>query len=245
MKKIIPLLIIVVLMLSLSGCGCKHEWAEATCNEPKTCTLCGKTQGEPLGHQFSEATCISPKVCEICGETEGEAWGHIYNTDGLCDRCGEKDPNFFNPASFGFLNNYGMGTLIEISEYSLEGEVPTVSWETDGYRHGIVKFNNNVFYYYSRYEHDHNPKDVTEDLSSTTTYKIISNDAISLGNGTTLTIIDRIYDDDGHIILKMMWDNEGYSFVLKEQIDWTKSPAIRANKGNDLRHGGKLIYYFQ
>ena len=30
--------------------SCEHEWEDATCTQAKTCTLCGETEGEPLGH---------------------------------------------------------------------------------------------------------------------------------------------------------------------------------------------------
>ena len=56
---------------------CFHEnWAEATCDEPRTCVDCGTTEGEPLGHEWIEATCTKPKTCMRCGATEGEAIGH-------------------------------------------------------------------------------------------------------------------------------------------------------------------------
>ena len=39
--------------------------------------------------KFADATCIAPKTCEICGETDGEALGHTEaNAEGNCDRCG-------------------------------------------------------------------------------------------------------------------------------------------------------------
>lgn len=55
-----------------------HEWEPATCTEPQTCETCGKTKGEPLGHDWAEATCTEPKTCRTCGETEGEAPGHDW-----------------------------------------------------------------------------------------------------------------------------------------------------------------------
>lgn len=55
---------------------CDHEWREATCIEPKTCTKCGKTEGEALGHDWVEANCINPKSCSVCGKTEGQPLGH-------------------------------------------------------------------------------------------------------------------------------------------------------------------------
>ena len=66
--------------------------------EPRTCTLCGATEGEALGHkwkmlralnlknalyavtegeatghQWKEATCTDPRTCTLCGATEGES----------------------------------------------------------------------------------------------------------------------------------------------------------------------------
>ncbi len=51
-----------------------HTWIEATCIEPKTCSVCGETEGEPLGHEWMENTpnYQQAKTCAVCGETEGE-----------------------------------------------------------------------------------------------------------------------------------------------------------------------------
>lgn len=53
-----------------------HDWTDATCEDPKTCVVCGETEGEPLGHDWANATCIAPKTCTRCGKTEGDALGH-------------------------------------------------------------------------------------------------------------------------------------------------------------------------
>ena len=55
-----------------------HTWEEATCTEPRTCSVCGETEGEALGHTWIEATCLTPKTCSVCGETEGETQGHTW-----------------------------------------------------------------------------------------------------------------------------------------------------------------------
>jgi len=55
-----------------------HKWTDATCTAPKTCSVCGETEGEALGHTWTDATCTAPKTCSVCGETEGEALGHSY-----------------------------------------------------------------------------------------------------------------------------------------------------------------------
>lgn len=42
----------------------EHRWIEADCTTPKTCAVCGKTEGEAEGHRFVE------NVCAVCGEYE-------------------------------------------------------------------------------------------------------------------------------------------------------------------------------
>lgn len=53
-KKILVAILVYVMCLLLAGCACKHDWVEATCTEPKTCSKCGETEGEPLGHTPGE-----------------------------------------------------------------------------------------------------------------------------------------------------------------------------------------------
>ena len=69
--------------LLLAGCQHQHIWNEATCTEPKTCSKCGETEGEPLGHLWADATCTDPRTCSRCGVTEGSALGHSW-TDATC-----------------------------------------------------------------------------------------------------------------------------------------------------------------
>ena len=73
-----------------------HKWTDATCTDPKTCSVCGATEGEALGHSWNEATCTAPKTCSVCGATEGEALGHSWNdatcdTPKTCSVCGETE----------------------------------------------------------------------------------------------------------------------------------------------------------
>lgn len=84
MKKLNVLLLALVFALVLAGCGCEHEWADANCVDPMTCTLCEKTEGQPLGHVWMAATCEEAKTCEVCGATEGEAKGHTM-VDASCE----------------------------------------------------------------------------------------------------------------------------------------------------------------
>lgn len=96
MNKIIKLgLIGLTVIVTMTGCCISHDWKEATCTEAKTCSKCGKIEGEPLGHEWIEATCTTPKTCSRCGETEGEAEEHqlseaTYQQPATCSVCGEQ-----------------------------------------------------------------------------------------------------------------------------------------------------------
>ena len=70
-RTILTTILILTLAFCLTACGCEHEWTEATCLTPKTCTLCQEIEGEALGHTWKNATCTAPKTCETCRETEG------------------------------------------------------------------------------------------------------------------------------------------------------------------------------
>ncbi len=77
-KKLLAGLLALVMVLLLTGCGCDHEWQEATCTTAKTCTVCGEVEGAPLGHVWQAVTCTDPKTCTTCQLTEGEALGHDW-----------------------------------------------------------------------------------------------------------------------------------------------------------------------
>lgn len=89
MKKLIITFLFILSLALLISCGeCTHEWTEATCTEPKTCSLCGITEGEPTNHALGDWVVTAPG-CEhdgsktrscVCGkESETEeikALGH-------------------------------------------------------------------------------------------------------------------------------------------------------------------------
>lgn len=76
-KGAFSLILGIILLMFLTSCGCKHEWKDATCMEPKTCTKCGKTEGNNRRHEWKDATCIEPKTCTLCGETKGNSLGPV------------------------------------------------------------------------------------------------------------------------------------------------------------------------
>lgn len=108
-KKIIAIIsavvVIVVAAVLVFTLICFHDWKDATCENPITCSKCGETQGEPLNHEWVEANCTEAKHCLRCESTEGKALGHIIKEmkttkksscsaegerTGFCDRC-QKD----------------------------------------------------------------------------------------------------------------------------------------------------------
>jgi hypothetical protein len=102
-KRILVGVIFAATCTLLIGCHMKHEWAEATCTEPKTCTVGGETEGEALGHDWQEATCSAPKTCSVCGETEGESLPHTwvdadYENPKTCSVCGETEGESLTPS---------------------------------------------------------------------------------------------------------------------------------------------------
>lgn len=81
-KFLLKALLLFCFALLVGGCGKsaddhKHKWTEATCKEPKTCTICGLTEGEPSErHKWTVATCTEPSRCTVCGETKDAPQGH-------------------------------------------------------------------------------------------------------------------------------------------------------------------------
>lgn len=62
------------------------------------------------GHSYADATCTAPKTCTICGATEGESAEHIYDSDddADCNACGfirEVYKLNFSGASLSLENN--------------------------------------------------------------------------------------------------------------------------------------------
>ena len=83
MKRHIAWGIATVWMLTaLAGCGCQHQWEEATCTTPKTCTQCGETEGEALGHTWTDATCTDPSTCTRCGRDHRDGPGDTTSPSG-------------------------------------------------------------------------------------------------------------------------------------------------------------------
>ena len=136
MKKLLTLLLALAMVLCLASCQylpegfqsaidgaidnvmgmlggettCEHDWIGATCTAPKTCSLCGATDGEAIGHTeetvagkaatCTEAGMTDGKKCSVCGVTIVEqtaiaALGHTEETvagkAATCTEAGKTD----------------------------------------------------------------------------------------------------------------------------------------------------------
>ena len=67
-----------VLKYTCANCGhsyqtelplAEHMFAEATCSEPKICTICKRSEGTPLGHNYVTAETVQP-TCATAGHTK-------------------------------------------------------------------------------------------------------------------------------------------------------------------------------
>lgn len=76
--RIFPVVMILLLLLGMTACGCKHEWEAATCTTPETCKLCQTTRGQRLGHSWTNASCTQNKACSRCGTIAELAQGHSW-----------------------------------------------------------------------------------------------------------------------------------------------------------------------
>lgn len=118
-KYIIFSLSLLFAITLLTGCCREHQWANATCDAPKTCTECGKTEGENLEHIWVDATCSAPKTCSLCGATEGESLPHTegtpanYQSGAICLVCGAEMGEKL-PADFESMNVEG--SFVELNQ---------------------------------------------------------------------------------------------------------------------------------
>ncbi len=229
-KKLISIILIVSLTLCLSGCGCQHEWLEATCDNPRTCTICDATEGHALDHVFSEADCETPRTCTYCGITEGEALGHNYS-EGYCQECFAEDPDYIYLHDFGYTNMYGMTTWMEITAYSF-----TDNYVEFDYNNTTITFYGNYFtkncFFASKLTNNS-----SEGISSSAYYRsdkyqcnYLSNNSISFCDSIwlQLSIIDRDVDTyNSKVILKTLnhySDEEWY--VPCDMLDFTQITEV-------------------
>lgn len=250
-KRMISITLSTFLLLTcFAGCSSntgngKISFHEHTATSAPTCTTgaycsCGQMIEAPLGHDYAPCTCIDPETCTRCGHSTGIYADHDFS-EGFCLYCGIRDRNYFNPYEYGF---YECNNDLWISVNSYNGTTSDFTYAcfknskySNNHGHTFFEFKNNVLYQYM-----HSEGTQAKELYTTYSYQLVSNDCIK-ADGVTFTIIDRIIDDDGNLVLKIMLTNHPYSsdstelwVVLAEQVDWEKSPEVS---------GDKEIFYFK
>ena len=100
MKKFLSFLLLITLLFSAVACNnddsnnvttidgddtkvieCEHDWADATCTAPKTCNLCGETEGDALTHIWTDDWTITSVPYQ------NDAWKKTQ----FCTLCGAED----------------------------------------------------------------------------------------------------------------------------------------------------------
>ena len=100
-----------------------------------TCTKCGYPYTETIpanGHRYTEATCKNPKTCSVCKDTVGNALGHDYR-DGKCHRCGTADPDAPTTVDFKVTVRSDKGNTLEgitVQIYT-DGTTPIATGKTN------------------------------------------------------------------------------------------------------------------
>ena len=132
MKKLISFALVLAMVLSMNACGCNHQWQDATCTVPKTCSECGETEGEPAGHtpgdlvvsavDAEKLTMTMDLPCDVCGEiieTKSSATG-IAPVNSVIHR----NPDEWHECLITNIQNYGAGQTLY--DYPVESEDGTL-----------------------------------------------------------------------------------------------------------------------
>ena len=98
------------------GCGVKmNECGDAGGDGNHDCDVCGNT--DVTGHDYGEATCGVPSTCSECGATTGETLSHTdVSKDHICDNgCGKMDVGAHadSPEDEDHLCDYGCKAVLE------------------------------------------------------------------------------------------------------------------------------------
>ena len=140
MKKFVLLTLVLAMSLSMIGCGCNHQWQEATCQAPKTCTVCGETQGNPQDHTAGEEKVVAVDTENLTATLEvacadcGAVMDSKEVATGLASANGGfplSPTEWFNCLS---TNIYQFGANNTLAAFTVESE-------DNALVHGVISFN--------------------------------------------------------------------------------------------------------
>lgn len=131
-RKLFAAAALLILMSALlAGCGCRHDWQEATCMAPRTCARCGETEGKIRSHKWEHTDCTDPHGCIFCGTLEGIELTHQWRSDcRICIHCGHDA----RPADDRFRDQLTLGLeekLILIKDAKARREDPTADFSRE------------------------------------------------------------------------------------------------------------------
>ncbi|MBQ7345825.1 MAG: leucine-rich repeat protein, partial [Oscillospiraceae bacterium] len=131
-----------------------HSWQEATCDDPMTCSACGKTNGSALGHSYqavvTEVGCLTDGyttyTCTTCGNSyrgdyvtaTGHSWVDATCTQPMtCTACGKT-----NGDALG--HSFSGGSCTVCGE--VDPDYSTVVQPTLALSYGTVSFESEILY---------------------------------------------------------------------------------------------------
>ena len=112
----------------------KAATCDANGSQTRTCA-CGFSETQtitPTGHQYKDATCTEPKTCSKCNATAGSALGHNYS-GASCSRCGETRTSYKIklPSYYVSDDSYSgkIATISQDGKIDIGFMVMTVHWD--------------------------------------------------------------------------------------------------------------------
>ena len=220
-----------IVVLSLVGCVHQHQWVDADCEKPMTCSECGETQGEPLGHQWVDADCINPKTCSRCGAMEGAALGHKWvaatmDSPKTCSVCQKTEGDSIGDTYKQALDNFGDGKLEKAKE---------LFQQCDGCEEATnyLSLIERTLQYDGVYAEKGN-----EDLS----WLVIEGGAVchvSSGAGSGSSFEHVPYEEDGKLALMDKYEYQGISTIKDTQYVLTNINGNRAVESEGGLYGYK------
>ena len=127
-KALIITVLLILIALVLPGCKndlatyfCKHDWQKSTCQTPRTCKLCGLTEGKVRSHEWGSTDCSNIQGCIVCGTTEGMEITHQWREDcKICANCGlderPADDRFMDSLAAGLEARWQLMDVVEAEE---------------------------------------------------------------------------------------------------------------------------------
>ena len=119
-----------------------HSWTDASCTAPKTCEICGVTEGESIGHQYQAVTTLpnctesgyTTYTCSVCGDSYTSdivsANGHSYSAEKVDATCTEEGYTVYTCNDCG--DSY-TADIVSATGHSYQGVVTDATCTEDGF----------------------------------------------------------------------------------------------------------------